>query len=225
VRRGLLLGWTAALACLVLPAAAIAAGPCSSPFDGSMSFQNIQGPDGPEQYCWEVNLGEEQALRQLNEREAEVYTTDPEHHGFSIVATLAHDAVGTNVPTTIEVVQPNVIVLTVHHRTGNPAASGAPFVYPVVSGAGWEGAFQTYPVVMPPPELPAPVSQTPAPTCAVPFLQGRTLKAARKALRRASCSLGPVWGEGGRGAKVVRQYRPAGKTLPAGATVGVKLAR
>lgn len=221
------LGLLAALACLVVPAAAVAAEaaePCP-PFDGSMSFHAIQSPDDPEEFCWEVNLAEEQELRQVNDREAEVFYTEPEHHAFSIVAGLAHDAVGSEVPTTIEVVQPNLILFTVHHRAGNPSAGGTPFVYPITGGAGWEGGFKTYPMVMPPPEVPSPAVEAPQPGCTVPFLQGRTLKAARRALRRADCRLGPVWGEGGRGTKVVRQYRPAGRALPAGTAVGVKIAR
>ncbi|HWN73959.1 MAG TPA: hypothetical protein VNN15_09160 [Solirubrobacterales bacterium] len=43
-------------------------------------------------------------------------------------------------------------------------------------------------------------------------------------LLRAHCELGPVRGEYRRGAKVVKQYRQAGKTLPADTEVGVKLA-
>jgi hypothetical protein len=218
----LLLGLVAALAYAALPSLA-AAQPCP-PFDGSMTFSPIQGADGPEEFCWEVNLAEGQELRQINDQEAEVFYTEPEHHAFSIVAGLAHDAVGTEVPTTIAVVQPNVIVFTVHHRAGNPAAGGAPFVYPVTSGAGWEGGFHTYTVAMPPSELPAPVPQVPAPTCAVPDLRDKSLKGARRALHRVGCVLGPVRGERSRGAKVVRQYRPAGKTLPTGTAVGVKLA-
>ncbi|HEX5592147.1 MAG TPA: PASTA domain-containing protein [Solirubrobacterales bacterium] len=66
---------------------------------------------------------------------------------------------------------------------------------------------------------------TAIPTCTVPFLQGQTLKAAREALRRSGCSLGPIRGHRTRGARIVKQYRPAGKTLPAGTEVGVKLGR
>jgi hypothetical protein len=46
---------------------------------------------------------------------------------------------------------------------------------------------------------------------------------ARRALRQAHCTLGPVHGKRGRGAKVLEQYRRVGKLLPAGTAVGVKL--
>jgi hypothetical protein len=220
------LAFVAALVCLVGPAAAVAGEPCASDPGSLMSFHAIQGPEDPEDYCWEVKLDEEQALRQISDREAEVYYTDPEeHHAFSITAALAHDAEGVSVPTTLAVTEPNLITLTVHHRAGNPLAGGAPFHYPVVAGAGYEGGFQSVKVEGPPPTEQGANPGVPAPTCEVPFLQGRTLKAARRALRRAGCALGPVCGERSRGAKVVRQYRPAGKSLPAGTAVGVKLAR
>jgi hypothetical protein len=231
VRRGLLWASALALACWALPAAAVAAEPCP-PFDGAMSFQNIQGPDDPEDYCWEVNLAENQELRQINDQEAEVFYTDPEHHAFSIVAGRAHDAVGTDVPTTLLVVQPNVIVFTVHHRAGNSAAGGSPFDYPVIAGEGWEGGFISVQIQGPPDESelkakpsPPPVEEALAPTCEVPVLQGRTLRAAKRALLRSGCALGPVRGRIHLGARIVKQYRPAYKTLPAGTAVGVKLGR
>ena len=42
-------------------------------------------------------------------------------------------------------------------------------------------------------------------------------------LRSSNCSLGPVRGERAKGAKVAKQYRKPDSSLPAGATVGVKL--
>lgn len=165
--------------------------------------------------------GEEQELRQVDDREAGVYYTDPgETRALAIKATAAHDAIGTAVPTTIAVTQPNIITLTVHHRDGNPAAGGTPFTYPIIAGEGWEGGFQTYWVVMPPGELP---QATPADHCIVPDLGGRTLRASRKMLRRSHCKLGEVRGERSRGARVVRQFRPAGKSLPFGTEVGLKI--
>jgi hypothetical protein len=222
VRRALLGTIVLTLGCLALPAVA-AAEPCP-PFDGTMSFQAIHGPEDSEDYCWEVNLGEEQELRQVDDQHAEVVYTDGQHVALSIAAGAAHDAEGTAVPTTIEVVQPNLIFFTVHHRAGNPAAGGAPFLYPISQGEGWEGGFQTFVVTMPPTEQ-GPPAGPPTPICEVPVLQSRTLKAARRALLRAGCSLGPIRGERRRGARVVKQYRLVGKTLPAGTAVGVKLGR
>lgn len=224
-RRGLLPAFLLVAAIFAaLPGAAVAAEPCP-PFDGSMSFPNIHGSEDPEDYCWEVQLGEDQELRQVSDTEAKVLD-EGGHVAFTIEAEPAHDAIGTEVPTTLAVTDPNLITLTVHHRAGNPAAGGAPFDYPVVQGAGWEGGFQTVTVSLPPTEQGTnPPASPPTPTCEVPFLQGRTLKAARRALRRAGCALGPVHGERGRGAKVVKQYRRVGKALAAGTEVGVKLAR
>jgi len=51
------------------------------------------------------------------------------------------------------------------------------------------------------------------------------VKAARRALLLAGCELGPIRGQRRRGARIVKQYRPAFKTLPAGTAVGVRLGR
>jgi hypothetical protein len=227
VRRALLLGLVTALACAAVPS--VAAAESCPVFDGATTFPDIHGPEDPEDYCWEVQLEEGQELRQIDEMRAGVFYTEPEHSAFGITAMRASDAVGTEVPTSLEVIQPNLIVLTVHHRAGNPAAEGAPFDYPVIAGAGWEGGFISVEIKGPPDELelkpkPVPPVAEPAPKCNVPALQGRTLKAARRALEHADCRLGPVRGRHRRGAKVVKQYRRYGAVLPAGTEVGVKLA-
>ena len=231
MRRALLLALIGALMCLALPAAAVAE-PCSPSYDGSMSFSAIDAPDDPEEFCWELDLAENQELRQVDDQHAGVFYTESGYQAFSITAELAHDAEGTEVPTTLAVVEPNVIVLTVHHRDGDPTAGGAPFDYPVVAGAGWEGGFQSVEIVGPPDESelrpkpsPAPTEESRTPACEVPILQGRTLKSARRALLRAGCQLGPIRGHRSRGARIVKQYRPAFKTVPLGTAVGVKLGR
>jgi len=188
------------------------------PIDGAMQFPAIQGADGPEEFVWEVNLAPDQELRQIDDQHAGVYWTDPGMTlAISISAVAAHDAIGTAVPTTLAVTQPNLVTLTVHHRDGNPAAGGAPFDYPVVSGEGWEGGFHTTFIAMPAEEA------APAPTCTVPDLSGRTLRASRKLLHRAHCKLGRVRGERNRAAHVVQQYRLAGKSLPVWTAVDVKV--
>lgn len=217
----MLLALVAGLICLAVPSLATAQ-PCP-PFDGGMGFPAILGPEDPEEFCWEVNLSEEQELVQIDDRTVQVFISGG-FPSFTISATKAHDAEGTTVPTTLAKTGRNLITLTVHHRAGNPAAGGAPFVYPISQGEGWEGGFQTATVTMPPPteqETNPPISP-PAPTCEVPSLQGRTLKAAKRALRRAGCVLGPVRNHG---ATVVKQYRPAYRVLPAGSAVGVRLGR
>jgi hypothetical protein len=196
-----------------------------------MSFPDIHSTEDPEDYCWEVQLSEGQELRQINSTEAEVFF-ESGHPAFGIKAMEAHDAIGTTVPTTLTVTAPNLITLTVHHRNGDPAAGGAPFDYPVTQGVGWEGGFQSVQIQGPPDEAELkpkpsalPVEEAPTPTCEVPVLQGRTLKAARRALFRSNCALGPIHGHRHLGARIVKQYRPAYKTLPAGTEVGVKLGR
>lgn len=201
-------------------------------FDGDMRFQAIQGPDGPEEYAWEVKLGEEQELRQVDDRHAAVHYTDPEQHlAFQIEAELAHDASGSDVPTSLSVTQPNIITLTVHHRDGNPAANGAPFDYPVSAGPGWEGGFQTGVVEGPPDEyqlahppireIPE-ILEAPPPHCVVPDLAGRTLRASRRILHSAHCELGLVRGERSRRVRVAKQYRLVGRVLPVWTSVDVK---
>jgi hypothetical protein len=115
------------------------------PYDGGMGFQEIQGPDGPEEFAWEVELGPEQELRAVDDRHAAVYYADGIHIAFTIEATSAHDAEGATVPTTLAVTQPNVLTLAVHHRS-------TPFVYPVTQGEGWEGGFQSVEIEGPPDE-------------------------------------------------------------------------
>jgi S-formylglutathione hydrolase FrmB len=59
--------------------------------------------------------------------------------------------------------------------------------------------------------------------CRVPKLTGARPGRARARLRRAGCHLGKVRGHRGRGARVVGQRPKAGRRLPAGAPVTVKL--
>ena len=57
--------------------------------------------------------------------------------------------------------------------------------------------------------------------CIVPKLKGVKLSAAAKKLSAADCKLGKVKGKKSKSAKVTKQSPAAGKTLPAGAKVGV----
>lgn len=233
MRRGLPSALIAALVCLALPSIA-AAEPCP-PYEGVMTFPTITGPEDPENYCWEVQLFEGQELRQISATQAAVFY-ESGHEAFGIEADPAHDSVGAPVPTTLAVTDPNLITLAVHHRAGNPAAGSASFDYPVSYGPGWEGGFISEEIQGPPDEAelreaalkaqPSPPAEgVPTPTCEVPVLQGRTLKAARRALLLANCQLGPIRGHRRPGTRVVKQYRPAFKVLPAGTEVGVRLAR
>ncbi len=219
---------SAALLVAPAPAARAVVEPCPE-YNSGMTFPTIHGPEDPEDYCWEVQLSDGQELVEIDDQHAAVYY-ESGHIAFSIEVETAHDAEGTTVPTTLAVTEPNLITLTVHHSAGNPAAGGAPFHYPILAGPGWEGGFHTVLIPGPPDEselddvhAAAPEEPSAAP-CEVPDLHGRSLRGARRALRRAHCELGPVRGNSHRGAKVVKQYRQAGKPLPAGTEVGVKLA-
>ncbi len=195
-----------------------------------MIFSDIQGPEGSEEFCFEVTLSEDQELRQMDERNVGVFYPSG-HEAFGITAVEAHDASGTTVPTTLLMTGADVVTLSVHHRAGNTAAGGAPFDYPISAGAGWEGGFQTFEVDGPPdeselkPTQGAAVEEEPVPStvCHVPTLRGRSLEAARRALIATHCRLGPIRGDRRHGARVAKQYRPAGKTLPARTEVGIKL--
>ncbi len=121
-------------------------------YDGSMIFQAIRGPDGPESFSWEVQLEPDQKLKSIDAHHAVVYFGNyfgNEYPAFGITAEPAHDATGASVPTTLQVIENNVIKLTVEHRQA--AAEGRPYIYPIIAGTGWEGGFQTYEVEMPPP--------------------------------------------------------------------------
>lgn len=59
--------------------------------------------------------------------------------------------------------------------------------------------------------------------CVVPNLKGKTLKAAKKALKAASCRLGKVRPKGHTGGKVKSQRPAAGKRLAPGAKVNIRL--
>src|SRR6476620_2585516 len=202
---------------LLLAPAAVGAD--SPTYNGLMTFPALQGPEGPEEYSLEGKLGPEEELRQVDDTHAGVFWEDGTQV-MTIDATAAHDAEGATVPTTLAVTPPKVITLTVHHRSGNSAKGGASFLYPVTSGEGWEGGFRTEQVVMPPGELPPP-----KPTCVVPDISNRTLRASRKILHRAHCKLGKVRGERRREVHVVEQYRPVGKVLPVWTAVDVKALR
>jgi hypothetical protein len=133
------------------------------------------------------------------------------------------------VPTSLRL-EGEEVILTVRHREGNPAAGGAPFVYPIVDDTGWSGGFRTLSTELtehdPPPAEKSPPGSAPAATCTVPALGHLSLRAAKARLRAADCSLGQVrlaaGATKGKG-KVVKQFHPAGTQLSRGAPVAVKL--
>ena len=70
---------------------------------------------------------------------------------------------------------------------------------------------------------PGPGTGSPAKRCVVPKLSGRTLKQARKRLRRAHCRLGKVTGKRRASSRVVKQHPRARKSVPRNTKVRVKL--
>jgi hypothetical protein len=122
------------------------------PYNGDMSFPTIVGPADPEEFSWEVTLGDNQELEAIDDQHAEIYYIEGHQPAVQISAEAAHDADGSNVPTTLSVSGASVITLTVHHLAGDPARGGAPFTYPIMAGPGWEGGFQPAIVTEPPGE-------------------------------------------------------------------------
>lgn len=204
--RGILL--VVAAAFMLFPAAAAGA----PVYAGGQMFPVIEGPDEPESYEWEVQLDPEQVLEPVDDQLA-VVKSKTGALAFQIQAEPAHDADGKAVPTTLSVTDPNIVTLTVHHVGGG-------FRYPISPGEAYETGFATVTVIMPPGDQPPP-----EPTCVVPDLSGRSLRASRKILHAAHCRLGTVRGERRREVHVVTQYRPVGKVLPAWARIDVKALR
>lgn len=232
------------LGVFVIGSASASAEPSAHPiFDGLMSLGPIHGPLDPEEYSWEVSLGEGQALQAVDDRHAEVYYTEDHQTAFSITATEAHDADGSTVPTSLGVSEGNVITLVVHHRAGNPVAGGVPFVYPVNPGPGWQGGFHTEVVVGPKDEqelreerervareeweaLRGAGEGGASEECLVPRLRGRSLKAAKRRLTKADCTIGKVKkpkGVTARTGRVVKQNPKPGVVLASGTAVRVTL--
>jgi hypothetical protein len=115
-----------------------------------------------------------------------------------------------------------------------PGAAGAVSVS-VVNAAGTAAAPQTFTYLAPPPETTAPGSSAPGAggggksprvgSCVVPRLEGKKLKAGRKAIAKAGCKLGKVTKTGARTkrGRVVRQQPKAGTTRATGSKVNVVL--
>lgn len=85
--------WLLALFCAVftlLLAGAANAEPLP-PYEGAMSFRDIEGPAGPQDFSWQVSLSEDQALEQVDDQTARVYWVPGHEPAFTINATLAHD--------------------------------------------------------------------------------------------------------------------------------------
>lgn len=144
-------GWLMLLGAVALVGAAPTAAQALSPYDGALTFPTIHGPTDPDEFSWEVELGEGQYLEQVDARHVQVFY-EGGHPAFGIEAEPAHDAIGTSVPTSLAVTAPDVITFFVHHRPSDPAAIGSPFHYPVSGGAGWAGGLESVQITGPPDE-------------------------------------------------------------------------
>jgi hypothetical protein len=103
-------------------------------YEGLLTFSTIRDAQAPEAYTWNLGLGEGMTVKSIDAENAQVYYDDG-HEAFGISAIEAHDAVGTKVPTELIVNESEqTISLKVTHRS-------SAFVYPVVSGAGWQGGY------------------------------------------------------------------------------------
>jgi PASTA domain len=235
----LLCALVASLAMAVAPAAAEApdSAPVRSISEGGFTIAMITGPEAPEEYPILMELGPRQELRQESETRVGIYYKETGVRGFSVESPEAHDAEGATVPTTLEKTGEDEVTMTYRFRAGNPAAGGAPFVYPTTDGPGWSGGWQSFSELIPG-ELeradkqvieanpPAPTEPPPTPTCKVPALRGYSLRGAKNRLRAAHCEIGVVHLAAGATAgkgKVVKQFHAAGTELAAGAPVAVKL--
>lgn len=210
------------------PAAAEPSGEPLRTYGGDLYFPPIVSAAGPEEYSWQVEMGAHQTLRSVDEGEAVVEYENGEA-AVTITTKKAHDANGTEVPTTLEVSEGDVITLVVHHREGA-------YLYPVREGEGFVWTPTTI-IVGPPDEAQlaeekrrieeaATLSTPPTVPCKVPALRGLSLRGAKLHLRAAHCGVGQVHLAGGATAgtgKVVKQFHFAGAELPAGAPVAVKL--
>jgi hypothetical protein len=232
----------ALIASLLLTAAPAGAEPAdSAPIrnlsEGGLSFPMITGPEAPEEYPFQVEpLPAGIVMRQISDQQVIAEYVAGRHEAWSITAGPASDVEGSTVPTTIVLSEDEegpVVTLIVHYRAGNPVAGGAPFLFPIVNGAGWAGGFHTNTILMPPPEArPTPAETSPPlaepapPLCIVPPLRGLRLSAAKAKLRAADCGIGQVHlaREATKArSRVVKQFKPEETQLPAGSPVAIKL--
>lgn len=230
----------AAVLCSLLVALALAAAPAGADTGDSApirpmpewgpGFPEITGPGDPEEYPFQLRPAAAGArFQQVSGQEiiAEFIEGESEVRAW-FRAEPAHDADGATVPTALTLSEDEegpVITLIVYFHAGNPADGGAPFAFPITSGRGWEGGFQTIVVEMNNP-TPPPAEPPPAPICAVPSLHGLGLHAAESRLRAHHCAIGRIRLAPGatlaRGT-VTKQFKPAGSRMVAGARVAVKL--
>jgi PASTA domain len=237
MRRGLAV--IAAIICALLAGLAVAVAPVAAEegnaaplrpvSEGGLSIPDITGPSAPEEYPVQYeNLIQGVRFRQVSDQLIAVEYLGRGNADWKIEAVPASAADGAAVPTSIRLSGNEngfVVTMIVHHRAGNPAAGGAPFIYPI-KGSGGEGGYFTGAVEVKPTPAAEPIAPAPLPPCKVPSLHALSLKAAKARLRAAHCAIGTVRlaaSTTARTGKVMKQFRAAGTNLPADAPVAVKL--
>ena len=113
-------------------------------YNGLLDFQVIRDASAEEKFSWEVSLLSGENLTALpGGSQAAVYF-EGTIEMMLIEAMPAHDALGHSVPTSLSVTAPNIVTLTVKHRSGG-------YVYPVLAGPGFEVGWSRVEVIKPPP--------------------------------------------------------------------------
>jgi hypothetical protein len=197
--------------------------------EGGLQIPDIFGKEAPEEYPVQYkNLIQGVHFHQVDEQTIAVEYLGHNSPDATIEALPAYAQDGAVVPTSIRLSEDEegpVVTMIVRHRAGNPAAGGAPFLYPITGGPGSKKGFFVGAVESTEPQ-PSAEPTTPVSSCKVPALHGLSVKAAKARLRAAHCSLGqvhvPAGVTAGKG-EVVKQFRAAGTKLAAGAPVAVKL--
>jgi sugar lactone lactonase YvrE len=109
--------------------------------DGGLTFEDIRSPAAPEHYAFELApYSARLELRQVSSTVITAFYKETGNPAFTLEAVPASDADGREVPTHLTLSGPLLVTLTVEHR-GVAAETGQPFVYPVVSGTGWQGGW------------------------------------------------------------------------------------
>jgi sugar lactone lactonase YvrE len=111
-------------------------------YTGLTDFQVIRGSSAPTSFSWNVSLHSGQTLESVDSKTAQVVFEDGQSM-MMIKALPARDATGKAVATSLKVVGPDVIELTVAHKGGG-------FSYPVTAGPAFEAGYSSVEVTPPP---------------------------------------------------------------------------
>jgi sugar lactone lactonase YvrE len=116
-------------------------------YNGVLTFEIIRDATAPEHYEWEVELHPGQELKSVEEGQAVGVFYEDGTEAMLISVEGARDAVGKEVPTTLEIVGERVLRLTVSHRSNS-------FSYPITAGPAFEVGYSKVELIPPPAEEP-----------------------------------------------------------------------